>query len=213
MVHTLSSLASYWGSQCTTKSTVVRSSAYVISKHTTTICLYPTTMAVLLLCLLPDTLIWHIVHLFHVCTMQCHSKFSAPHDMGWQVMHCLMGRCWNRSQCIWDLWELRFITLQYGPPVCDQPKDVAKNPARQDLSHTFVLILLPAKTTSWVPSNLDIYVPYVHYHYLTVLLKDHGYHLIQEGKVNVSQYCFSLICTVATFTNSKWLHSEWNQWY
>ena len=62
-------------------------------------------------------------------------------------------------------------------------------------------ILLPAKTTSWVPADLDIYVPYLHYHYLTVLLKDHGYHLVREGKVNVSRYAFSLIHTVATFTN------------
>ena len=62
-------------------------------------------------------------------------------------------------------------------------------------------ILLPAKTTSWVPTDLNIYVSYVHYHYLTVLLKDHGYHMIREGKVNVSQYCFSLIRTITTFAN------------
>ena len=64
-------------------------------------------------------------------------------------------------------------------------------------------ILLPSKFTSWVPADLNIYVPSLHYHYLSVLLENHGYHKIQEGKENISPYSFSLIHTVSTFANSN----------
>ena len=64
-------------------------------------------------------------------------------------------------------------------------------------------ILLPSKFTSWVPADLNIYVPSLHYHYLSVLLENHGYHKIQEGKENISPYSFSLIHTVSTFENGN----------
>ena len=64
-------------------------------------------------------------------------------------------------------------------------------------------ILLPLKFTSWVPADLNIYVPSLHYHYLYVLLEIHGYHKIREGKENVSPYTFSLIRTVTTFVNGN----------
>ena len=65
-------------------------------------------------------------------------------------------------------------------------------------------ILLPPKSTTWVPTDLDIYVPHPHFHYLSVLLQqEHGYHLIQEGNANVNPYTFSLIRSVATFSKGN----------
>ena len=62
-------------------------------------------------------------------------------------------------------------------------------------------ILLPSNYTTWMPADLDIYVPFVHFHYLTVLLGNKGYHLIQEGQTNLNPYSFTSIRTVATFDN------------
>ena len=62
-------------------------------------------------------------------------------------------------------------------------------------------ILLPAKTTSWVPINLDIYVLSLHYHHLSVLLDIYGYQKIHKGKENVSRCSSSLIHNVVTFAN------------
>lgn len=63
-------------------------------------------------------------------------------------------------------------------------------------------ILLPAKTMTWVPADLDIYVAFGNFHRLMTMLQDQNYHLIHQGSTNLNSYSFSCIRTVATFTNS-----------
>ena len=62
-------------------------------------------------------------------------------------------------------------------------------------------ILLPPKSTTWIPVDLDIYVASSQFHYLKLLLVGHGYHLLHEGNTNDNPNSFSFIHTVATFGN------------
>ena len=63
--------------------------------------------------------------------------------------------------------------------------------------------LLPLKTTSWAPHDLDIYVAFDHFHYLKLQLTGQGYHLLHEGNANLNPDSFSLICNVVTFGNGS----------
>ena len=63
--------------------------------------------------------------------------------------------------------------------------------------------LLPVKTTSWIPGDLDIYVAFDHFHYLNLQLTGQGYYLLREGNANLNPESFSLIHTVATFGNAS----------
>lgn len=66
---------------------------------------------------------------------------------------------------------------------------------------TALHILLPAKTTTWIPADLDIYVPFIHFRYMAMLLEQQGFQLFQDWRVNSNPYLFSSIHSIVSFAN------------
>ena len=61
--------------------------------------------------------------------------------------------------------------------------------------------MLPKASTSWSPSDLNVYIPLHHKFQLTCLLEKKGYHIENEGNNIHSTYSSSDIFSVMMFTN------------
>ena len=66
---------------------------------------------------------------------------------------------------------------------------------------TALHIMLPKASTSWSPSDLDVYIPLRRKFQLTRLLEKNGYHIENEGNNIHSTYSSSDIFSVMTFAN------------
>ncbi|KAI6148715.1 hypothetical protein BKA82DRAFT_118014, partial [Pisolithus tinctorius] len=62
-------------------------------------------------------------------------------------------------------------------------------------------VLLPANETSWLPSDLDLYVSYRHLACLSVLLEHKGYAIVCQRTVDAGPYGSSSIHAVVSFAN------------
>ena len=66
---------------------------------------------------------------------------------------------------------------------------------------TALHIMLPKASTSWSPSDLNVYIPLCHKFQLTCLLEKKGYHIENEGNNIHSTYSSSDIFSVMMFAN------------
>jgi len=69
------------------------------------------------------------------------------------------------------------------------------------ISGSTALHFLLAKSTPWLPTDLDIYVPRCHAHHLVTLLNNQGYQLVHQGIIDNSPYSHSQIHTILNLSN------------